>query len=285
MRLRAFGVIFWERHRSWDLHTLHVEHAALLTLLMILTVINIRIHRTAAGVVWFAGFGSCILRGRSTDRFAHLRSGRNFPSLWANVMFLRRLFCACIVSMTGFFAKGAGQWRIQAGLVALQIISQTEYGWLHPDTTKRLLALSIILAMQVGLTSIFVFRHTAAFMKAAGWLMGTLLALLSLGNLGRLFQPADCPCAKQLPARRGGAGMDDSQHNHPAGWCSGGFCMDDGGPASSRPGGAGTHRSSDRCSESPRHRTPGKAHIRCKCERVSAHFSDPLRSGRLQADQ
>ncbi len=168
-----------------DLHTLHVEHAALLTLLMILTVINIRIHRTAAGVVWFAGFGSCICAG------AVLIALRTYvPDAISiavgNVMFSVGYLCLHR-SMTGFFAKGAGQWRIQAGLVALQIISQTEYGWLHPDTTKRLLALSIILAMQVGLTSIFVFRHTAAFMKAAGWLMGTLLALLSLGNLGRLF--------------------------------------------------------------------------------------------------
>jgi len=60
------------------------------------------------------------------------------------------------------------------------------YGQFHPDTTKRLLALSIILALQVGLTAVFVARHTPAFMKAAGWLMGTLLALLSLGNFGRL---------------------------------------------------------------------------------------------------
>ena len=152
---------------------------------MILTVINIRIHRTAAGVVWFAGFGSFICAG------AILIALRTYvPDAISiavgNVMFSAGYFCLHR-SMTGFFAKGAWQWRIQAGLVALQIASQIEYGAVHPDTTIRLLALSIILALQVGLTSIFVVRHTPAFMKAAGWLMGTLLALLSLGNLGRLF--------------------------------------------------------------------------------------------------
>ena len=168
-----------------DLHTLHVEHAALLALLMILTVINIRIHRNAAGVVWFAGFGSFICAG------AILIALRTYvPDALSiavgNVMFSAGYLCLH-QSMTGFFGKGAEQWRIQAGLVVLQIVSQVAYGWYHPDTTKRLVALSIILAVQVALTAVFVVRHTPAFMKAAGWLMGILLALLCLGNLGRLF--------------------------------------------------------------------------------------------------
>lgn len=170
--------------KQLDLHTLHVEHAALLTLIMILTFINIRIHRDAAGVVWFAGFGSCICAG------AILIALRTYiPDALSiavgNVMFSAGYLCLHR-SMTGFFSQGAGQWRIQAGLLALQIVSQVEYGWRHPDTTKRLLALSIILAVQVALTALFVVRHTPGFMKAAGWLMGTLLALLSLGNLGRI---------------------------------------------------------------------------------------------------
>jgi diguanylate cyclase (GGDEF)-like protein len=175
-----------------DLHTLHVEHAALLTLLMILTVINIRIHRNAAGLVWFAGFGSCICAGAILIAVrTYIPESLSFTV--GNVMFSAGYLCLHR-SMTAFFGKGAKLWGIQAGLVALQIVSQIEYGELHQDTTKRLLGLSIILAVQVGLTAVFVVRHTPAFMKAAGWLMGTLLALLSLGNLGRLIslllQPA-----------------------------------------------------------------------------------------------
>jgi diguanylate cyclase (GGDEF)-like protein len=151
---------------------------------MILTVINIRIHRNAAGVVWFAGFGSCICAGAV---LIALRTYVPDPlsMTLGNVMFSAGYLCLHR-SMTGFFAKGAWHWRIQAGLVALQVVSQIEYGVHHPDTTKRLLALSVILAIQVGLTAIFVVRHIPAYMRAAGWLMGTLLALLSLGNLGRL---------------------------------------------------------------------------------------------------
>jgi diguanylate cyclase (GGDEF)-like protein len=175
-----------------DLHTLHIEHAALLTLLMILTLINIRIHRGAAGLVWFAGFGSCICAGAILIAVrTYIPESISFTV--GNVMFSAGYLCLHR-SMTAFFGKGAKLWGIQAGLVSLQMIVQVLYGELHPDTTKRLLGLSIILAVQLALTAVFVVRHTPNFMKAAGWLMAMLLALLSLGNLGRLasllLQPA-----------------------------------------------------------------------------------------------
>ena len=175
-----------------DLHTLHIEHAALLTLLMILTLINIRIHRGAAGLVWFAGFGSCICAGAILIAVrTYIPESLSFTV--GNVMFSAG-YLSLHRSMTAFFGKGAKLWGIQAGLVSLQMIVQVLYGELHPDTTKRLLGLSIILAVQLALTAVFVVRHTPNFMKAAGWLMAMLLALLSLGNLGRLvsllLQPA-----------------------------------------------------------------------------------------------
>jgi diguanylate cyclase (GGDEF)-like protein len=176
--------MFQERSQSLDIHTLHVEHAVLLSLFMLLTVINLRMHRGAAGLSWFAGFGACICAG------AVLIALRTYipdalSIFLGNVMFSAGYLCLHR-SMTGFFASGAGQWRIQAGLVALEAVSQFQYGLRHPDTTYRLIVLSIILALQVGMTAVFVVRHTPSFMRAAGWLMGILLALLSLGNLVRL---------------------------------------------------------------------------------------------------
>jgi len=175
-----------------DLHTLHVEHAVLLTLFMLLTVINLRMHRDVAGLNWFAGFGACICAG------AILIALRTYiPDVVSyglgNMMFSTGYLCLHR-SMTGFFGAGAWQWRVQAGLVALQGVAQIQFGVRHPDTTFRLIALSVILAAQLAMTAFFVVRHTPAFMRAAGWLMGILLALLSLGNLvrlvGLLIQPA-----------------------------------------------------------------------------------------------
>ncbi|MGA9672619.1 MAG: GGDEF domain-containing protein [Terracidiphilus sp.] len=175
-----------------DLHTLHVEHAALLTLFMLLTLINLRLHRDVAGLNWFAGFGSCICAG------AVLIALRTYiPDVVSyalgNMMFSTGYLCLHR-SMTRFFASGAWQWRVQAGLVALQGLAQIEFGVRHPNTTYRLIALSVILAAQLAMTAYFVVRHTPTYMRAAGWLMGILLASLSLGNMARLIglliQPA-----------------------------------------------------------------------------------------------
>lgn len=175
-----------------DLHTLHVEHAALLTLFMLLTLINLRLHRNVAGLNWFAGFGSCICAG------AVLIALRTYiPDVVSialgNLMFSTGYLCLHR-SMTRFFGSGAWQWRVQASLVALQGLAQIQFGLRNPDTTYRLIALSIILAAQLAMTAYFVVRHTPVYMRAAGWLMGILLAFLSLGNLvrlvGLLIQPA-----------------------------------------------------------------------------------------------
>jgi diguanylate cyclase (GGDEF)-like protein len=159
---------------------------------MLLTVINLRMHRNVAGLSWFAAFGSCICAG------AILIALRTYiPDVISytlgNMMFSSGYVCLHR-SMTGFFGSGGWQWRAQAGLLALQGVAQIEFGVRHPDTTSRLIALSIILAAQLAMTAYFVVRHTPAFMRASGWLMGVLLALLSLGNLvrlgGLLIQPA-----------------------------------------------------------------------------------------------
>lgn len=167
-----------------DIQTLHVEHAVLLSLFMLLTVINLRMHRGAAGLAWFAGFGSCICAGAILIALrAYLPDVISI--FLGNLMFSAGYLCLHR-SMTGFFNSGAGQWRIQAALVVAQGFSQFEFALVHPDTTLRLIALSIILAAQLAMTAVFVVRHTPAFMRAAGWLMGVLLALLSAGNLVRL---------------------------------------------------------------------------------------------------
>jgi diguanylate cyclase (GGDEF)-like protein len=175
-----------------DLHTLHVEHAALLTLFMLLTIVNMRMHRNVSGLNWFAGFGSFICAGAVLVALrTYIPDAISFGL--GNVMFSTGYLCLDR-SMTSFFGSGNWQWRVQAALVGLQGISQIEFGLIHPDTTNRLIVLSIILAGQVAITAVFVVRHTPVYMRSAGLLMGILLMFLSLGNLMRLvgliIQPA-----------------------------------------------------------------------------------------------
>jgi diguanylate cyclase (GGDEF)-like protein len=167
-----------------DIHTLHIEHAVLLALYTLLTFINLRMHRGAPGLKYFPLFAlfACLgavlvaLRGYLPDAASIGLGDVMFP---IGYVFLHR-------SMTEFFGLGPVQWRIQAGLAALAAVAMAEYGLLRPETGPRLIALSIILAMQLAMTAYLVMRNTPRYMRNAGWMMGMVLTLLCLGNLVRL---------------------------------------------------------------------------------------------------
>jgi diguanylate cyclase (GGDEF)-like protein len=89
-------------------------------------------------------------------------------------------------SMASFFGRGAAESRIQWMLAAAAAVAMVQYGLLRPDTSRRLIALSIVLAAQLAITASFVFRNTPSYMRSAGWVMGAVLALLAAGNLVRL---------------------------------------------------------------------------------------------------
>ncbi len=167
-----------------DLHTLHIEHAVLLTLFMLLTVVNIRMHRSAAGLKWFAGFGFSICLGATL--IALRGTIPDAISIFVGDLMFSIGYVCLHRSMTGFFGSGAGQWRIQAGMAVLVAASLVEFGLRHPNTDYRLICFSVILATQLAITAYFVVRHTPEFMRASGWLMGLLLTLLSLGNMVRI---------------------------------------------------------------------------------------------------
>lgn len=168
-----------------DIHTLHVEHAVLLALYTLLTLVNLRVHRGAPGLNWFPAFAASVcggavlvaLRGSIPDALS-IVGGNILFSL--GYVFLHR-------SMTGFFGRRAYGWRIQALLATVLAVGMVQYGILRPDTAVRLILLSLVLTAQLAITSWFVFRNTPLYLRNAGWMMGVVLALLSLGNLVRMM--------------------------------------------------------------------------------------------------
>jgi diguanylate cyclase (GGDEF)-like protein len=167
-----------------DLHTLHVEHALLLAVYTLLTYINTRMHRGTAGVSYFPVFALCAcvgaalvaFRGVVSDAYSVVLGSLMFPIAY---VFLHR-------SMTEFLGWGKLQWRVQVGLAVLAAGAMGYWGIIQPDTGRRLIALSIILAVQLGMTGYFVARKTPDYMRNAGWMMALVLALLCVGNLVRL---------------------------------------------------------------------------------------------------
>ncbi len=175
-----------------DIHTLHIEHVAMLVLYTSLTFLNFRMHRSIAGITWFLGYGLCLcagallvmLRGHIPNTVSIFVGDLMFP---ISYVFLHR-------SMTGFFDRGSAQVRVQIGFVVLAILGLIQYGLLEPNTRYRLLAFSGVLGVQLAMTAYFVARNTPGFMRAAGGMMSAILALLSLSDMVRfvdlLFQDA-----------------------------------------------------------------------------------------------
>ena len=166
-----------------DMHTLHVEHAALLGLFTLLTVANSLVHRPTRGLRWFPVFTCCAfagavliaLRGTVPDAVSIVMGDVCFSLAY---VFLHRAF-------TGFFGRPTHRWWFQLALAGA--CAATVWYWTvpSPNTQQRLFWYSVILGAQVGASAVFVLRHAAGGLRWPAWMMGGLLLLLSANNLMR----------------------------------------------------------------------------------------------------
>jgi len=166
-----------------DMHTLHIEHAVLLGLFTLLTAANSLLHRRMKGVGWFplytffAFLGAVLIALRGTvPTWMSIGAGGLFFSL--AYVFLHRW-------LTEFLGQRAFQWQMQALLAAAALAVQVRFGLMGPNTQHRLFLYSLVLALQLGLSAVFVFRTATGPLRPSGWVMGGVLGLLCLNNLVR----------------------------------------------------------------------------------------------------
>lgn len=166
-----------------DMHTLHVEHAALLGLLTLLTVANSVAHRGTRGLRWFPVFTACAftgavliaLRGLIPDVF----------SVLAGDLFFSLAYVCLHRSFTEFFGRRSYQCWLQLALSATCLVVLTRWSIVAPDVRWRLFWYSLILSTQVGLSAAFVLRQATGAMRWSAFMMGGLLLALSANNLLR----------------------------------------------------------------------------------------------------
>jgi diguanylate cyclase (GGDEF)-like protein len=166
-----------------DLHTLHVEHTFLLAVYTLLTVVNARMHRGISGIHWFSIYNALLFLG------ALLVAMRGHIPDWLSIVggnvFVMAGYVTLFFSLARFFGSKSRQIYIQLGLTAIGVAAMIEYGAIHPDTDKRLLAYSIILCLQQAHVAGFTVRQERRDTQAAAS-MAVMLGALAVMNLWRI---------------------------------------------------------------------------------------------------
>ncbi len=166
-----------------DMHTLHVEHAALLGLFTLLTVVNSRMHRGARGSSWFPAFTFFAFAGALLIALRGLLP--DWLSIWLGDLFFSVAYVFLHRSFTEFFGKRSSQWWFQLALAGVCAVTLWRWTMMTPDTQHRLFWYSLILCAQVGLSAALVLRNATGPLRWSAWMMGSLLVLLSVNSLLR----------------------------------------------------------------------------------------------------
>ena len=167
-----------------DIHTLHVEHTVLLAVYTLLTVVNARMHRGIRGIHWFSVYNLLLfigallvaLRGQVPD----------LTSIVGGNMFVICGYVVLFVSLARIFGTRLSQLYVQLALAAIGLGSMLQYGWLHPDTNKRLLAYSVVLCAQQAHIAFFTARKERRHTHAAAS-MAVILGALAAMNVFRIY--------------------------------------------------------------------------------------------------
>jgi diguanylate cyclase (GGDEF)-like protein len=170
-----------------DIHTLHVEHAVLLAVYTLLTVGNARIHKGIRGIHWFSFYNALLFAGALLVALrGHMPEAL---SIVAGNMFVVAGYVALFVALAKFFGAKLTEVSFQLGLAAVGLAAMLQYGWLEPETNKRLLIYSIVLAAQQAHVAIFTARKERRHGHAA-MSMAVMLGLLAAMNVFRTFTVA-----------------------------------------------------------------------------------------------
>ena len=166
------------------IHTLHVEHLVLLAIYTLLTVVNSMFYRGMKGIHWFSLYSLFALLGAVAVALrGHLP---DFVSIVVGNLFVVAGYLFLLRSLEELLERRSSQVYTQLVLVGMAVVTMLEYGWLHPDTTARLIAYSVVLALQQAQIAWFIFRPRAGGLRSVSAPMGIILAALSITNIVRI---------------------------------------------------------------------------------------------------
>lgn len=167
-----------------DIHTLHVEHVVFLALYCLLTLTNSWLYKGMKGVNGFCAYSFFVLLGA----LAVSLRGQIAPpiSILAGTIPVSIGYVFLFASVRDFFNARTHQFYLQVGLLCLMVLAMVQYGWIHPDTSKRLMAYSLLLCLQQAPTAYLLFRTHDPSIRIPCTSLALMMSALSLSNLVRL---------------------------------------------------------------------------------------------------
>jgi diguanylate cyclase (GGDEF)-like protein len=167
------------------IHTLHVECVMLMLIYTVLTAANSVLYRGMKGIHWFTLYNvfsflsalSVALRGHIPDSL----------SIVAGNLFFVVAYFLLWLSLAALFGGTRRNWWVQSTLLILAIVTMLQWGLIHPDTTRRLIAYSIVLLLQEAHIVFFILRRENGARRSVGGPLAVMVGALALTNLVRVL--------------------------------------------------------------------------------------------------
>lgn len=155
-----------------------------LALYTILTIANSWLYKGMKGVHWFSLYSGLVFLGATA---VALRGQIPIAvSIVLGNVFVVAGYAALFLSLADFLGRKTSQFYFQIALLLLAIITMLEYGWIQPDTGKRLIAYSVVLGCQHAQVALFLYHNRTHALRIPIASMILMMVGLCISNLVRI---------------------------------------------------------------------------------------------------
>lgn len=155
-----------------------------LALYTLLTLANAWLYRGIRGVNWFCLYSVFVLSGAIA---VSLRGHISAPvSILCGTLLVAVGYACLYQSLHDFFSHKNSYSRFQVTLLFCAAVAMLEYGWIQPNTGKRLVAYSLVLGLQQVHITLLLLRNRESSLRVPGVSMAVMVGALAAGNLIRI---------------------------------------------------------------------------------------------------
>ena len=151
----------------------------------LLTVANSRLYKEMKGIHWFSLYNIATLLGAAAVALRGVVP--DFLSVVVGNLVVVLGYAFLFLSLTDLFGRKTAHLYFQVALIIVAAVTMVEYGTIHPDTGRRLIAYSAVLGGQQIHVALLIARKKDGTLRFISAPMALVLAGLALMNLVRIL--------------------------------------------------------------------------------------------------